>query len=93
MSDLCDRAAHSPGDTEDRDGFAGRQLRRFHRPVPADHEVDPDGGGFVEAEPFGFANQRLDRYRHQLGVRPVTGEPGVSAGAPHRSALAIRLVR
>ena len=63
MSDLRDRTAHSAGNPEDRDGFTGGQLRRLDRPIPTDHEVDPDGGGFIEAEPFGLADQCVDRYR------------------------------
>jgi hypothetical protein len=56
------------GDAEDSDGFTRRQPCGLHRPVPRHDEVDADRGGFVEAEPFGFADQRLHRNRHQLCV-------------------------
>src|SRR5271156_3177228 len=47
MGDLRHSPAHATGDAEDRNGFTSHQLCSFHRAVPSDDKVDPDGGGFV----------------------------------------------
>jgi len=46
----------------------GRQLRGLHRAVPGNDEVDADRGGFVDAEPFGFARQSIHGQCDELRV-------------------------
>jgi hypothetical protein len=86
VRDLGDCAADPAGDPEHRDGLVLLHLCGLDRTSPTDDEVNPDGGGFGEAEPFGFAGQRLDGNGHQLGVRSIHGEADITSGSPHLDA-------
>ena len=68
MSDLGHGSPDAAGNPEDGDGLARRQLCGFHRSVPGDDEVDADGGGFVVAEPFGFAHQGVHGHCDEFRV-------------------------
>ena len=70
--DLSYRAADPAGHPEHRDGLVLVQLRCLDRAEPADDEVHPDGGGFINLSRSGLYEPPPRRARHatRRAIRP-----------------------